>query len=320
MTQKNYIGVVDGKVVCQQGIYDSDFEAHQLANPTITFVENTFGLTEVDGYLYDAKKKTVKRDPAWTPPEPPPHPCPAATFTRWPCTSALRLPSVWALPALGKSTPPTLQKSRRLQPPSTGLKKICRSTSARSIWMARAWPRAWLCLSASKCSSQIGKPALCKPPSATTSAATAKPEHAMHTQHLMTYDMLRDAVRNGDTVAVHARGVYGAALALGAMGPYGHVGIVRRVLIDGIERVFVVEENPGGGRYTPLRHYQASMLDVYSAQMAWTVMPPALPPCTCSMAWPTTTLQTSPAWPSGARCVRWPGCLMTPCPCPPRQT
>lgn len=87
----------------------------------------------------------------------------------------------------------------------------------------------------------------------------------MTPQHYMTYDALRDAVRNGDTVAVHARGVYGAALRLGAMGPHGHVGIVRRVVIDGIERVFVVEENPGGGRYTPLRHYQHSHLDIYSA-------------------------------------------------------
>lgn len=70
--QKIYIGVVDGKVVLIQGIYDSDFETHQQANPSITFIENTFGLTEVDGYLYDAKKKTVKRDPDWTPPAPPP--------------------------------------------------------------------------------------------------------------------------------------------------------------------------------------------------------------------------------------------------------
>jgi hypothetical protein len=84
-------------------------------------------------------------------------------------------------------------------------------------------------------------------------------------QHVMTYDTLRAAVCNGDTVAVHARGVYGAALALGAMGPHGHVGIVRRVVIDGTERVFVIEENPGGGRYTPLSHYQHSQLDIYSA-------------------------------------------------------
>lgn len=72
--QKIYIGVVDGKVVLIQGIYDSDFETHQQANPSITFIENTFGLTEVDGYLYDAKKKTVTRDPDWTPPAPPPAP------------------------------------------------------------------------------------------------------------------------------------------------------------------------------------------------------------------------------------------------------
>ncbi len=89
----------------------------------------------------------------------------------------------------------------------------------------------------------------------------------MHTpaQHLMTYPALRAAVRNGDTLALHARGVYGAALALGAMGPHGHVGIVRRVTIDGVERVFVIEENPGGGRYTPLSHYQHSHIDIYSA-------------------------------------------------------
>lgn len=76
MTQKSYIGVVDGKVVLIQGIYDSDFETHQQANPAITFIENTFGLTEVDGYLYDEEKKTVARDPDWTPPEPPPEPVP----------------------------------------------------------------------------------------------------------------------------------------------------------------------------------------------------------------------------------------------------
>lgn len=84
-------------------------------------------------------------------------------------------------------------------------------------------------------------------------------------QHVMTYPALRAAVRNGDTLALHARGVYGAALALGVMGPIGHVGMVRRVVIDEVERVFVIEENPGGGRYTPLSHYQRSPLDIHTA-------------------------------------------------------
>lgn len=78
------------------------------------------------------------------------------------------------------------------------------------------------------------------------------------------YADLRAAVRNGDTVAVHARGAYGAALSLGVMGPCGHVGLIRRVTIDDIERVFVVEENPGGGRCRPLSHYQFDSLDVYT--------------------------------------------------------
>lgn len=78
------------------------------------------------------------------------------------------------------------------------------------------------------------------------------------------YQQLRDQVRNGDTVAVQARGAYGAALALGSMGPHGHVGIIRRITVAGVERVMVVEENPGGGRYTPLSHYQGSTVDIYS--------------------------------------------------------
>lgn len=81
---------------------------------------------------------------------------------------------------------------------------------------------------------------------------------------LMQYEVLRANVRNGDTVAVHASGAYGAALALGSMGPHGHVGIIRRVNIDEAERVFVVEENPGGGRYRPLSHYRDARLDVFA--------------------------------------------------------
>ena len=65
------------------------------------------------------------------------------------------------------------------------------------------------------------------------------------------YEFLREQVRDGDTLAPFARGLYGAALALGVMGPYGHVGIIRRITVDGVERVMVIEENPGGGRYTP---------------------------------------------------------------------
>jgi hypothetical protein len=87
----------------------------------------------------------------------------------------------------------------------------------------------------------------------------------MPANHLHTYPNLRALVQDGDTVAVIAKGVYGAALALGAMGPYGHVGIVRSVSIDGITRQMVVEENPGGGRYTPLSHYQRADFDIYSA-------------------------------------------------------
>lgn len=81
---------------------------------------------------------------------------------------------------------------------------------------------------------------------------------------LAEYPALRAQVRNGDTVAVHARGLYRCALDAGRMGPHGHVGIIRRVTIDDVERVFVVEENPGGGRYRPLRHYQSASLDVFA--------------------------------------------------------
>lgn len=81
----------------------------------------------------------------------------------------------------------------------------------------------------------------------------------------VSYEALRAEVRNGDTVALHSGGVYGFALNLGVMGPYGHVGIIRRVTIDGVERVFVIEENPGGGRYTPLSHYRHSHIDIFSA-------------------------------------------------------
>lgn len=77
------------------------------------------------------------------------------------------------------------------------------------------------------------------------------------------YDDLRAAVRDGDTVAPLATGVYGGALALANMGPYGHVGIVRTVVVEGVDRLMVVEENPGGGRYTPLSHYRGVTLDVF---------------------------------------------------------
>lgn len=79
------------------------------------------------------------------------------------------------------------------------------------------------------------------------------------------YEHLRASVQDGDTIAAIATGLYGAALSLGGMGPYGHVGIVRSVEIDGMTRIMVVEENPGGGRYTPLRHYANSRIDVYRA-------------------------------------------------------
>ena len=79
------------------------------------------------------------------------------------------------------------------------------------------------------------------------------------------YTDIRPLVRDGDTIAVPARGVYRAALSLAAMGPYGHVGMVRSVNIDGTTRVMVVEENPGGGRYTPLSHYAHTPFNIYSA-------------------------------------------------------
>ncbi len=79
------------------------------------------------------------------------------------------------------------------------------------------------------------------------------------------YQDLREVVRDGDTLAPIARGVYGAALAVGAMGPYGHTGIIRRITVDGVERVMVIEENPGGGRYTPLSHYKGVDLDIFRA-------------------------------------------------------
>ena len=83
--------------------------------------------------------------------------------------------------------------------------------------------------------------------------------------HATQYDFLRAQVRDGDTLAPIAKGVYGAALALGAMGPYGHTGIIRRIAVEGVERVMVIEENPGGGRYTPLSHYKGVDLDIFRA-------------------------------------------------------
>ncbi len=79
------------------------------------------------------------------------------------------------------------------------------------------------------------------------------------------YIALRALVRDGDTIAIRATGAYGAALALGVMGPHGHVGIARNITIDGVTRVMVLEENPGGGRYRPLSHYQNADFDIYSA-------------------------------------------------------
>jgi hypothetical protein len=85
------------------------------------------------------------------------------------------------------------------------------------------------------------------------------------TTHATHYEFLREQVRDGDTLAPIAKGIYGAALALGVMGPYGHVGIIRRITVDGVERVMVIEENPGGGRYTPLSHYKGTDLDIFRA-------------------------------------------------------
>lgn len=85
------------------------------------------------------------------------------------------------------------------------------------------------------------------------------------TTHATQYEFLRSLVQDGDTLAPLAKGVYGAALRLGVMGPYGHVGIIRRITVDGVERVMVIEENPGGGRYTPLSHYKHTELDIFRA-------------------------------------------------------
>jgi hypothetical protein len=85
------------------------------------------------------------------------------------------------------------------------------------------------------------------------------------TIHATHYEFLREQVRDGDTLAPIAKGIYGAALALGVMGPYGHTGIIRRITVDGVERVMVIEENPGGGRYTPLSHYKGTDLDIFRA-------------------------------------------------------
>jgi hypothetical protein len=85
------------------------------------------------------------------------------------------------------------------------------------------------------------------------------------TIHATHYEFLREQVQDGDTLAPIAKGIYGAALALGVMGPYGHTGIIRRITVDGVERVMVIEENPGGGRYTPLSHYKGTELDIFRA-------------------------------------------------------
>lgn len=76
---------------------------------------------------------------------------------------------------------------------------------------------------------------------------------------------LRSQIPEGATIATLAQGLYGAGLRLGRMGRYGHTGIVRRIVVDGVERVFVVEENPGGGRYTPLSHYKTEQFDVFAS-------------------------------------------------------
>lgn len=85
------------------------------------------------------------------------------------------------------------------------------------------------------------------------------------TTHATHYEFLRDLVQDGDTLASYPGGLYGFVLGLTLMGPYGHVGIIRRITVDGIERVMVIEENPGGGRYTPLSHYKHIEVDIYRA-------------------------------------------------------
>lgn len=87
----------------------------------------------------------------------------------------------------------------------------------------------------------------------------------MQPQRHTHYQALRAQVRDGDTIAVPASGIYRAALALGRMGPYGHVGIIRSITIDGTTRLMVIEENPGGGRYTPLSHYRQQPFHIFSA-------------------------------------------------------
>lgn len=82
--------------------------------------------------------------------------------------------------------------------------------------------------------------------------------------HTQDYEVLRAEIPEGATIAPIAKGLYGFGLRVGQMGPYGHVGIVRRISIDGILRVMVVEENPGGGRYRPLSHYIGVDMDVFA--------------------------------------------------------
>lgn len=78
------------------------------------------------------------------------------------------------------------------------------------------------------------------------------------------YETLRSEIQEGATIAPIAKGIYGFGLRVGQMGPYGHVGIVRRIVVDGILRVMVVEESTGGGRYRPLSHYKDVELDVFA--------------------------------------------------------
>lgn len=65
---KRYLGIANGKVCAEQNIYDSDFVAHCAANPSITYVENTFGVQKPMGYFYDSVNNSITPDPDYVDP------------------------------------------------------------------------------------------------------------------------------------------------------------------------------------------------------------------------------------------------------------
>lgn len=65
---KRYLGIQNGKVCADQNIYDSDYATHCAANPTITYVENTFGVQKPIGYFYDSVNNLITIDPNYVDP------------------------------------------------------------------------------------------------------------------------------------------------------------------------------------------------------------------------------------------------------------